>query len=143
MDGALGAAAGTGAAAGAAVMGRQLGLYRLRHGTRLLVCSQNYAVLYLSLIHISLNGVIASLDPESVIAKAEQVALEKVTAAVRAQEDTVRAGVTQAVQQQVTAQVTDAVTAQVQAKVLAGVLTASGLTQEQYDVCLLYTARWV
>ncbi len=73
----------------------------------------------------TLNGVIASLDPESVIAKAEQVALEKVTAAVRAQEDTVRAGVTQAVQQQVTAQV--------QAKVLAGVLTASGVTQKQYD----------
>ena len=81
----------------------------------------------------TLNGVIASLDPESVIAKAEQVALEKVTAAVRAQEDTVRAGVTQAVQQQVTAQVTDAVTAQVQAKVLAGVLEASGVTQKQYD----------
>lgn len=73
----------------------------------------------------TLNGVIASLDPESVIAKAEQVALEKVTAAVRAQEDTVRAGVTQAVQQQVTAQV--------QAKVLAGVLEASGVTQKQYD----------
>lgn len=54
----------------------------------------------------TLNGVIASLDPESVIAKAEQVALEKVTAAVRAQ---------------------------VQAKVLAGVLDASGMTQEQYD----------
>lgn len=81
----------------------------------------------------TLNGVIASLDPESVIAKAEQVALEKVTAAVRAQEDTVRAGVTQVVQQQVTAQVTDAVTAQVQAKVLAGVLEASGVTQKQYD----------
>ena len=74
----------------------------------------------------TLNGVIASLDPESVIAQAEQVALEKVTAAVRA-------GVTQAVQQQVTAQVTDAVTAQVQAKVLAGVLEASGVTQKQYD----------
>lgn len=81
----------------------------------------------------TLNGVIASLDPESVIAKAEQVALEKVTAAVRAQEDTVRAGVTEAVQQQVTAQVTEAVTAQVQAKVLAGVLEASGVTQKQYD----------
>lgn len=60
----------------------------------------------------TLNGVIASLDPESVIAKAEQVALEKVTAAVRAQEDTVRAGVTQAVQQQVTAAVAENVAAQ-------------------------------
>ena len=60
----------------------------------------------------TLNGVIASLDPESVIAQAEQVALEKVTAAVRAQEDTVRAGVTQAVQQQVTAAVAENVAAQ-------------------------------
>ena len=81
----------------------------------------------------TLNGVIAALDPESVIAQAEQVAREKVTAAVRAQEDTIRAAVTEAVQQQVTAQVTEAVTAQVQAKVLSGVLQASGMTQEQYD----------
>ena len=73
----------------------------------------------------TLNGVIAALDPESVIAQAEQVAREKVTAAVRAQEDTIRAAVTEAVQQQVTAQV--------QAKVLSGVLQASGMTQEQYD----------
>ena len=80
----------------------------------------------------TLNGVISSLDPESVIAQAEQIARQKVTAAVRAQEDTVRSAVTEAVQQQVTAQVTEAVTAQVQAKVLAGVLEASGLTQEQY-----------
>ena len=80
----------------------------------------------------TLNGVISSLDPESVIAQAEQIARQKVTAAVRAQEDTVRSAVTEAVQQQVTAQVTEAVTAQVQAKVLAGVLEASGMTQEQY-----------
>lgn len=80
----------------------------------------------------TLNGVIAALDPESVIAQAEQVAREKVTAAVRAQEDTVRAGVTEAVKQEVTAQVTETVTAQVQAKVLSGVLEASGMTQEQY-----------
>ena len=80
----------------------------------------------------TLNGVISALDPESVIAQAEQVAREKVTAAVRAQEDTVRAGVTEAVKQEVTAQVTETVTAQVQAKVLSGVLEASGMTQEQY-----------
>ena len=80
----------------------------------------------------TLNGVISSLDPESVIAQAEQIARQKVTAAVRAQEDTVRSAVTEAVQQQVTAQVTETVTAQVQAKVLAGVLEASGMTQEQY-----------
>ena len=80
----------------------------------------------------TLNGVISSLDPESVIAQAEQIARQKVTAAVRAQADTVRSAVTETVQQQVTAQVTEAVTAQVQAKVLAGVLEASGMTQEQY-----------
>ncbi len=81
----------------------------------------------------TLNSIIAALDPDSVIAKAEQAALEKVTAAVRAQEDTVRAAVTQAVQQQVSAQVTEAVTAQVQAKVLAGVLGTMGMTEEQYE----------
>ena len=80
----------------------------------------------------TLNGVISALDPENVIAQAEQVAREKVTTAVRAQEDTVRAGVTEAVKQEVTAQVTETVTAQVQAKVLSGVLEASGMTQEQY-----------
>lgn len=81
----------------------------------------------------TLNGVIAALDPESVVAQAEQIAREKVTAAVHAQEDTIRATVTEAVQQQVREQVTEAVTTQVQAKVLAGVLQTSGLTQEQYD----------
>ena len=80
----------------------------------------------------TLNGVISALDPENVIAQAEQVAREKVTAAVRAQEDTVRAGVTEVVKQEVTAQVTEAVTAQVQAKVLSGMLEASSMTQEQY-----------
>ena len=81
----------------------------------------------------TLNGVITALDPESVVAQAEQIAREKVTAAVHAQEDTIRATVTEAVQQQVREQVTEAVTTQVQAKVLAGVLQTSGLTQEQYD----------
>ena len=81
----------------------------------------------------TLNGVIAALDPESVVAQAEEIAREKVTAAVHAQEDTIRATVTEAVQQQVREQVTEAVTTQVQAKVLAGVLQTSGLTQEQYD----------
>ena len=41
-----------------------------------------------------LNGVIAKLDPDSVIAQAEAAARQQVTAAVRAQEDTVRAAVT-------------------------------------------------
>ena len=77
-----------------------------------------------------LNGVIAKLDPDSVIAQAEAVARQQVTAAVRAQEDTVRAAVTEQVRQNVS----DNVTAAVKASVLEGVLKSQGMTQEQYTV---------
>ncbi len=77
-----------------------------------------------------LNGVIAKLDPDSVIAQAEAVARQQVTAAVRAQEDTVRAAVTEQVRQNVS----DNVTAAVKASVLDGVLKNQGMTQEQYAV---------
>lgn len=77
-----------------------------------------------------LNGVIAKLDPDSVIAQAEAVARQQVTAAVRAQEDTVRAAVTEQVRQNVS----DNVTAAVKASVLEGVLKSQGMTQEQYAV---------
>ncbi len=77
-----------------------------------------------------LNGVIAKLDPDSVIAQAEAVARQQVTAAVRAQEDTVRAAVTEQVHQNVS----DNVTAAVKASVLDGVLKSQGMTQEQYAV---------
>ena len=77
-----------------------------------------------------LNGVIAKLDPDSVIAQAEAVARQQVTAAVRAQEDTVRAAVTEQVRQNVC----DNVTAAVKASVLEGVLKSQGMTQEQYEV---------
>lgn len=77
-----------------------------------------------------LNGVIAKLDPDSVIAQAEAVARQQVTAAVRAQEDTVRAAVTEQVRQNVS----DNVTAAVKASVLEGVLKRQGMTQEQYEV---------
>lgn len=77
-----------------------------------------------------LNGVIAKLDPDSVIAQAEAVARQQVTAAVRAQEDTVRAAVTEQVHQNVS----DNVTAAVKASVLDGVLKNQGMTQEQYEV---------
>ena len=80
-----------------------------------------------------LNGVISALDPEGIIEAARQTALESVTAGVRANEDTIRAKATEAVQQQVTAQVTETVNAQVQAKVFAGVLEAYQMTQDQYD----------
>ena len=77
-----------------------------------------------------LNGVIAKLDPDSVIAQAEAAARQQVTAAVRAQEDTVRAAVTEQVRQNVS----DNVTAAVKASVLEGVLKSQGMTQEQYAV---------
>ena len=77
-----------------------------------------------------LNGVIAKLDPDSVIAQAEAVARQQVTAAVRAQEDAVRAAVTEQVHQNVS----DNVTAAVKASVLEGVLKSQGMTQEQYEV---------
>ena len=77
-----------------------------------------------------LNGVIAKLDPDSVIAQAEAVARQQVTAAVRAQEDTVRAAVTEQVRQNVS----DNVTAAVKASVLEGVLKSQGMTRDQYEV---------
>ena len=80
-----------------------------------------------------LNGVISALDPDGIIEAARQTALESVTAGVRANEDTIRAKATEAVQQQVTAQVSETVNAQVQAKVFANVLEAYQITQDQYD----------
>lgn len=80
-----------------------------------------------------LNGVISALDPDGIIEAARQTALESVTAGVRANEDTIRAKATEAVQQQVTAQVSETVNAQVQAKVFANVLEAYQMTQDQYD----------
>lgn len=77
-----------------------------------------------------LNGVIAKLDPDSVIAQAEAAARQQVTAAVRAQEGTVRAAVTEQVRQNVS----DNVTAAVKASVLEGALKSQGMTQEQYEV---------
>lgn len=80
-----------------------------------------------------LNSVISALDPGGIIEAARQTALESVTAGVRANEDTIRAKTTEAVQQQVTAQVAETVNAQVQTKVFAGVLEAYQMTQDQYD----------
>lgn len=77
-----------------------------------------------------LNGIIAKLDPDSVIAQAEAAARQQVTAAVRAQEGTVRAAVTEQVQAGVTAKVTAAV----QESVLDNVLESQGMTRDQYTV---------
>lgn len=75
-----------------------------------------------------LNGVIASLDTEKVAETARATALEKVTAAVNAQKDTVRAAVKAEVEKQVTIKVTAATRAGVQTKVLE----AMGMTDETY-----------
>jgi putative membrane protein len=69
-----------------------------------------------------LDGVLASLDENSVIATART----QVEAAVREQEDAVRAAVTEAVQEQVAQQVTAAVRQQVEQQVIASM----GLTAE-------------
>ena len=77
-----------------------------------------------------LDGALASLDTASVKAQAQAVALEKVTAAVNAQRDTVKAAVTEAVKNdKVTPAVTEAVRAGVQTKVLA----ALGMTDDTYN----------
>lgn len=76
-----------------------------------------------------LDGVLASLDPDAVLSGAQNVAQDKVTQAVAAQRDVIRAAVTQAVTQEVTAQVTAAVRGSVEAQALA----AMGMTKEEYD----------
>lgn len=76
-----------------------------------------------------LNGVIASLDAGKVQAAAEAAALKKVTEAVNAQKETVKAGVSAEVRKGVSAKVTAAVRGEVETKVLAGL----GMTKEQYE----------
>lgn len=76
-----------------------------------------------------LGGVLATLDPDAVLSQAQGAAQDKVTQAVNAQRDAIRAAVTAAATQEVTAQVTAAVRGNVEAQVLA----AMGLTKEAYD----------
>lgn len=76
-----------------------------------------------------LNGVIASLDKDSVAKQAQETARQTVTAKVNEQKDTVKAAVTAKVQEEVSAQVTAAVRAQVEEQVLA----AMGLNKESYE----------
>ncbi len=88
-----------------------------------------------------LNGVIASLDSQAVYAQA----LQQVTAAVEAQRDTVRAGVTEAVRAQVQEQVTEAVRAQVNQQVAEAVeaqvteqviQAATGMSAQDYNAAV-------
>ena len=79
-----------------------------------------------------LNGVIASLDTANVAKQAQEVALQKVTAAVNEQKDTITAGVTAAVKAQVAAKVTEAVRENAEAQVLA----SQGMTKEQYEAAV-------
>ena len=76
-----------------------------------------------------LDGVITSLDTEVIAKTAEDVAKQKVTAAVNAKKDDVTAAVTEAVRAEVGAQVEAAVRETVTEKVLG----AMGMTKEQYD----------
>lgn len=76
-----------------------------------------------------LNDVIASLDETNVVAQAQEIARQTVTAQVNAQKDTIKAAVAAKIQEEVTAQVTEAVRANVESQVLA----AMNMTKEQYE----------
>lgn len=76
-----------------------------------------------------LNGVITSLDATNVAKEAQAVALQKVTAAVNEQKDTIAAAVTTAVKEQVSAKVSETVHENVETQVLA----SQGMTKEQYE----------
>lgn len=80
----------------------------------------------------TLNNVIASLDTTNVAKQAQAVALQKVTAAVNEQKDTITAGVTAAVKEQVAAKVSETVRENVEAQVLA----SQGMTKEQYEAAV-------
>lgn len=79
-----------------------------------------------------LNEIIASLDTSNVAKQAQAVALQKVTAAVNEQKDTITASVTVAVKEQVTAKVSEGVRENVKAQVLA----SQGMTEEQYEAAI-------
>lgn len=79
-----------------------------------------------------LNGVIASLDKDNIAQQAQAAARAKVTAAVNAQKDAVKAAVTEKVQDEVRTQVTAAVRENVKAQVLAAMgLTPDTISEEQ------------
>lgn len=84
-----------------------------------------------------LNGVISALDPKGVIETAKQIALDQVTAAVRAKEADIRTGVTEAVKANVAPQVEEAVTAmvteEVRAEIWDQILNKAGIDQGIYD----------
>lgn len=77
-----------------------------------------------------LSGVLATLDSPGTYA--EKAAQEKVTAAVNAQADQVRAAVRQAVEQEVSAQVTEGVKANVWSQILG----TANLTPDSYEAAL-------
>lgn len=79
-----------------------------------------------------LNGIIDSLDAANVAQQARAVALQRVTAAVNEQKDTIKAGVTAVIKEQVTAGVSAAVRENVKVQVLA----SQGMTKEQYEAAV-------
>ena len=76
-----------------------------------------------------LDGVIASLDTNTITKTAEDTVRQKVTAAVNAKKNEVEAAVQEAVKNEVTAQVTAAV----QDTVTEKVLSVMGMTKEEYE----------
>lgn len=83
-----------------------------------------------------LDGVIASLDEETIYDMAYQAALKQVTEAVYAQESAVRAAVTEAVKAQITQKVREQVVPAVRAAVKEQVLAKFGMTTETYDAAV-------
>ncbi len=77
-----------------------------------------------------LDGVIASLDTDEISKTAADTARQKVTEAVNAKEDEITAAVTEAVRTEVHTKVSAAV----QETITEKVLSAMGMTKEQYDV---------
>ena len=76
-----------------------------------------------------LDGVIASLDTDEISKTAADTARQKVTEAVNAKEDEITAAVTEAVRTEVHTKVSAAV----QETITEKVLSAMGMTKEQYD----------
>ena len=83
-----------------------------------------------------LNELIASLDTEKIAEQARAVALEKVTAAVNAQRDTIQAAVEQAVYAQVQEGVRTAAEENVFNQILASIEATKGMNRETYETAV-------
>lgn len=80
----------------------------------------------------TLQAVMNSLSEETIRKQAQEAAYKQVAEAVRAQEDTIRAAVTEAVHQSVETQVTEAIRKQI----LTQLLATQNLTPETYEAAI-------